>query len=101
MAVATMHWRNQSWLRLTLHSRDNPVLILQSRLGRRRRVSVIIVGQRGIGRMNAGNESRRKERQETVTRTDRLGMGQGISVGQRCTALLLQLSPIQLSHKSY
>ena len=70
---------------------DNLILILRSRLGRRRRASVIIVGRKGIGRMNAGNGSPRREHHEIVMRMDRLGTGQGTLAGQQCTKNIVVL----------
>src|SRR5271170_7476068 len=83
-----------------MHSRDNLILILRSRLGRRRRASVITVGRKGIGRMNAGNGSPRREHQEIVLGMARLGMAMGVRAGQRFTALLSLLSPIQPLRRS-
>ena len=64
-AAAITHRRNQLWLRHTMHSlpvrRNNPVpTLLRTRLGRGR-VIVNTVEKRGIGKMNVGKGSRRRE----------------------------------------
>src|SRR5271168_2548123 len=96
MAAAIIHRLNLLRLQQTMHSsgRDNPVLVLRNRLGRRRRVSVITAVTQGIGRMNAGNGSQRRKPRVMGMGT-RLGTVTGVRAGQRFTALLSLLSPIQ------
>src|SRR5277367_3292324 len=101
MAAAIMHRQSQLWLWQTTHNRDSLIPNLRNGLGRRRRVSVIIVGRKGIGRTSVGNELQRREHQEIVMRMERPGTGQGILAGQQCTVPLSRLSPIQPSHKNY
>src|SRR5271154_5781262 len=98
-AAAIIHRLNLLRLQQTMHSsgRDNPVLVLRNRLGRRRRVNVIIVVKRGIGRMNVENGSKRRKTRGMGTR---LGTATGVRAGQRFTALLSLLSPIQPLRRS-
>src|SRR5271170_2517889 len=96
MAAAIIHRLNLLRLQQTMHSsgRDNPVLALRNRLGRKRRANVITAVTQGIGRMNAGNGSQRRKTRG-MGMGIRLGTAMGVRVGQRFTALLSLLSPIQ------
>src|SRR5271170_2535983 len=100
MAAAIIHRLNLLRLQQTMHSsgRDNPVLVLRNRLGRRRRVNVIIVVKRGLGRMNVGHGSQRRKTRGMGTA--RLGTAMGVRAGQRFTALLSPLSRIQPLRRS-
>src|SRR5216117_2189694 len=96
MAAATMHWHSR--LRQTTHNRDDLVLLLRNRLGRRRRVSVIIVERKDIGRTNVENVLLKRK---LKTRTRAHGTAQWDKEAQRYTPLAWPMSPTWLSHKSY
>jgi len=99
MAEAIIHRTRLNLLQLwqTMHSRDNLVLALRNRLGRRKRISVITAAKQVTEKMNAGNELRRRMQPGTGTQR---GTVMGVWVGQRFPELLSLLSPISQSQRS-